>query len=144
MFRNKAFNIALLAIIAVVLLGILGLVGYKMLWKPTGTEPDVPSAKELLNSQFDIGKMTTNLAGASLIQCSVAIQGDSTKMKTELEERKVQVRDVINSVLHKTTPADLEKADGLELLKVKLIGELNKVMLEGKVTNVYISDIVVQ
>ncbi|KEO82939.1 flagellar basal body-associated FliL family protein [Tumebacillus flagellatus] len=107
-------------------------------------EPKVPSAKELLASQFDIGKMTTNLAGNSLIQATISIQGDSSKMKTELEERKVQVRDIINAVLHKTTQADLEKAEGIELLKVNLIGELNKVMLEGKVTNVYISDIVVQ
>lgn len=144
MFRNKAFNIVLLTIIAVVLLAILGLVGYKMFWHKDGNEPVVPTAKELLDSQFDIGKITTNLAGSSLIQASVSIQGDSSKMKKELEERKVQVRDIINSVLHKTTQADLEKADGLELLKVKLTGELNKVMLEGKVTNVYISDIVVQ
>ncbi|PWK12704.1 flagellar basal body-associated FliL family protein [Tumebacillus permanentifrigoris] len=144
MFRNKAFNIALLTIIAVVLIGILGLVGYKMFWKTDGAEPEVPTAKELLASQFEIGKMTTNLAGNALIQATISVQGDSTKMKTELEERKVQVKDVVNSVLHKTTPADLEKAEGIELLKVKLIGELNKVMLEGKVTNVYISDIVVQ
>ncbi|MBL0388919.1 flagellar basal body-associated FliL family protein [Tumebacillus sp. ITR2] len=115
-----------------------------MLGSKSADEPDVPTATELLDSQFDIGKMTTNLAGSSLIQATISVQGDSKKMKTELEERKVQVRDIINSVLHQTTQADLEKADGIELLKVKLMGELNKVMLEGKVTNLYISDIVVQ
>jgi flagellar protein FliL len=144
MFRNKAFNIVLLIVIAVVLFAILGLVGYNMFFKKDAHEVTVPTATELLESQLDIGKMTTNLAGNSLIQASFTIQGDSADLKHELEQRKLQVKDVINGVLHKTTQADLEKAEGLELLKVQLIGELNKVMHEGKVTNVYISDIVVQ
>lgn len=144
MFRNKMFNIALLVIIALALLGIVGIVAYKTFAVAGPEEPKVPTATELKESQIDLGKMTTNLAGNSLIQANIAIQGDSTDAKKEIEERKIQVKSIVNGVLHTTTQADIEKPDGLERLVLRIVGELNKVMLEGKVTNVYISDIVVQ
>jgi flagellar FliL protein len=145
MFRNKLLNIVLIMIIAVALLGIVGIVAYKTVIVPAaGQEEDVPSAKELLESQFEVGKMTTNLAGDALIQATISIQGDSAEAKEELEQRKAQIKDIINTVLHTTTQADIEKPDGFQQLKVRLVEEMNKVMLEGKVTNIYISDIVVQ
>jgi len=144
MFRNKMFNIALLVIIALALLGIVGVVAYKTFAVTGSDEPEIPTAKELQASQMDLGKMTTNLAGNSLIQANIAIQGDSEKAKVEIETRKLQVKAIVNGVLHTTTQADIEKPDGLERLVLRIVGELNKVMLEGKVTNVYISDIVVQ
>jgi flagellar FliL protein len=138
------FNIALLVIIALALLGIVGIVAYKTFAVTGPDEPEIPTAKELQASQIDLGKMTTNLAGNSLIQANIAIQGDSTEAKEEIEIRKIQVKAIVNGVLHTTTQADIEKPDGLERLVLRIVGELNKVMLEGKVTNVYISDIVVQ
>ena len=144
MFRNKALNIALIVIIAVALLGIVGIVAWKTVLAPASNEPEVPTAKELVESQFELGKMVTNLAGNALIQATISVQGDGKDMKTELEERKAQVKDIINGVLHTTTQADIEKPDGYERLKLRIVGELNKVMLEGKVTNIYLSDIVVQ
>jgi len=145
MFRNKLFNIALILIVAIALLGIVGVVAYKTMLAPAAEgEVELPSPKEMLESQMDLGKMTTNLAGNGLIQANFSVQGDSKDAKTELEERKLQVKDIINAVLHNTTTADVSKGDGLAKLKVRLVDELNKVMTEGKVTNVYISDIVVQ
>lgn len=144
MFRNKVLNIALIVIIAVALLGIVGIVAWKTVLAPTSDEPEVPTAKELVESQFEVGKLVTNLAGNALIQVTISVQGDSADTKVELEERKSQVKDIINSVLHTTTQADLEKPDGYERLKLRIVGELNKVMLEGQVTNIYLSDIVVQ
>jgi flagellar FliL protein len=138
------FNIALLVIIALALLGIVGIVAYKTFAVTGPEEPEIPTAEELQVSQIDLGKMTTNLAGNSLIQANIAIQGDSEKAKEEIEIRKLQVKAIVNGVLHTTTQADIEKPDGLERLVLRIVGELNKVMLEGKVTNVYISDIVVQ
>jgi len=144
MFRNKAFNIALIVIIAVAMLGIVGIVAYKTFVAGGTPEIELPTAAELQKSQFDVGKMTTNLAGGGLIQATIAVQGDSEEMKAELEARKVQVKDIVNNILHATTLADIEKADGYDTLKQRIIVELNKVMLDGKVTDVYISDIVVQ
>ncbi|MFD2171350.1 flagellar basal body-associated FliL family protein [Tumebacillus lipolyticus] len=144
MFRNKTLNIVLILIIAVALLGIVGIVAYKTFLPAAGQEEVVPSAKELLDSQYEIGKMTTNLAGDALIQATIAIQSDSKAAMKEIEQRKAQIKDIINSTLHTTTQADIEKADGYQKLKVRLVEAMNKVMLEGKVTDVYISDIVVQ
>jgi flagellar FliL protein len=144
MFRNKVFNIALILIVTIALLGIVGVVAYKTMLAPADGEVKPPSSKEMLESQVDLGKMTTNLAGNGLIQANFSIQGDSKEAKKELDERKLQVKDIINAVLHNTTTADISKADGLAKLKMRLVDELNKVMTEGKVTNVYISDIVVQ
>ncbi|HEU4964539.1 MAG TPA: flagellar basal body-associated FliL family protein [Bacilli bacterium] len=149
MFRNKAFNIVMIVIVAIALLGIVGYVGWTTLVAPTlgvqkEAEVEPPAASELLAAQFDIGKMTTNLQGDALIQASFTIQGESEDVKNEVEERKLQIRDILNSVLHQTTQADIQKADGLVSLKARLVEAVNQVMLEGKVTDVLITDIVVQ
>ncbi|ASS75642.1 hypothetical protein CIG75_12010 [Tumebacillus algifaecis] len=146
MFRNKMLNIVLIVVIAVALLGIVGVVVFKTVIVPASgqQEEKVPTAKELKLSQFEFGKMTTNLAGSALIQATFSVQGESVDAMRELEERKAQIKDIINTVLHTTTQADIEKPEGYQLLKVRLINEMNKVMIEGKVTNIYISDIVVQ
>ncbi|MGZ4122599.1 MAG: flagellar basal body-associated FliL family protein [Tumebacillaceae bacterium] len=148
MFRNKAVNILLIVVLSLGLLGTVLFVAYKtVLGSSSSKEASAPkamSSKELAAAQFDLGKITTNLSGDSLIQVSISIQGDDANVKKEIEERKAQVKDIINSILHTTAVADIQKADGYPKLKQRIVSELNKVMQEGKVTDAYLSDIVVQ
>lgn len=145
MFRNKAVNIALLVIIAITLFGIVGFVVYKTYFAAAVSgEVEEPKASELLAAQYEVGKMTTNLQGDALIQAAFTLQGESEDVKKELEERTTQIKYIINKVLHQTTQADIQKPDGLEMLEASLVDAINQVMKEGKVTNVYMSDIVVQ
>jgi flagellar protein FliL len=147
MFRNKAVNIILIVVLSLGLLGTVLFVAYKTMLAPTSKTASAPKAmsgKDMAASQYDLGKITTNLQGDSLIQVSISIQGDNANVKKEIEERKAQVKDIINSILHTTASSDIQKADGYQNLKQRIVTNLNKVMQEGKVTDAFLSDIVVQ
>lgn len=147
MFRNKAVNIILIVVLSLALLGTVLFFAYKLVLAPSskGTSaPKAMSASDMVAAQYDLGKITTNLQGDSLIQVSISIQGDNANVKKEIEERKAQVKDIINTILHNTSSADISKADGYPILKQRIVTELNKVMQEGKVTDAFLSDIVVQ
>lgn len=88
--------------------------------------------------------MTTNLAGGSVIQLTVSLQGDSAKTREELELRKVQVQDAVNDILHNWKREDLEKPQGQEKLKADILKRVNEILRDGRVVQVYLPSIIVQ
>lgn len=146
MFQNKLFNIALIIIISIAMLGAVAIVGFRYMESTTQAAKlnKPPTAEKLAQSQFVVDKITTNLSGSSLIQLGITLQVDSTKGVAELGLRKVQVKNTINEILHSTTQVDIEKDGGYRLLEAKIIEGINKYMQDGKVTAVYITDIVIQ
>lgn len=127
------------------MLGVVTLVGFQYLGKSAAhAGPKVPTAQELADSQFVLEKMTTNLAGSSLIQLGVTLQLDSTKSKDELALRKTQVKDSVNKILHSTTQVDIQNDKEFQKLGNQIKDSINQFLQKGKVTNVYITDLVVQ
>lgn len=143
MFQNKLFNIGLIIMISISLLGVAAVVGFKYVTTTSAT-PKTPTADELAKGQFVVDKITTNLSGMSLIQVGFTVQADSDKTKAELDLRKSQVKDAINTILHKTTKVDLEKPEGLNLLKENVRKKIQSMLSHGQILDVYISDIVIQ
>lgn len=144
MFRNKTINIVLIVVLSLVLLGTVLFVAYETVLAPKSSGPKVMSAAELAAAQYDLGKTVTNLQGDSLIQVSISLQGNNANLKKELDDRKAQVMDIINQILHTTSAQDIQKPDGYKVLKQRIVTELNKVLQQGKLTDAYLSDIVVQ
>ncbi|MBX6394175.1 MAG: flagellar basal body-associated FliL family protein [Alicyclobacillaceae bacterium] len=108
------------------------------------TSSGPPSAAELAKARYDLPQMTTNLAGGSVIQLTVSLQGDSAKTREELELRKVQVQDAVNDILHNWKREDLEKPQGQEKLKADILKRVNEILRDGRVVQVYLPSIIVQ
>jgi flagellar FliL protein len=142
-FKNKMVNLAL--IITLLLTLFAGVITYFYMKKTAnGNGTSGLSAKDLAATQYTLDKMTTNLQGASFVQIALTLQTDSKDARDELEARKIQVKDAVNEILHITSKADLDKPDGHARLKKEVMDRVNKFMTKGKVTDVYITDIVVQ
>ncbi|MDB5084652.1 MAG: hypothetical protein JWN30_1538 [Bacilli bacterium] len=144
--QNKLLNYGLMIVVAIAVLGIGGTVLYLYMGN-TGTaaaaKVHVPSAQETAASQYTMEKFTANLAGGGIIQVQFTLQADNTKTKSELDIRKEQVRNAINSILLNTSQSDLQKAGGYDKLKQRIVDQVNQLLSSGKVTDALYSSIVV-
>ncbi|UOF89365.1 flagellar basal body-associated FliL family protein [Fodinisporobacter ferrooxydans] len=143
--KNKLVKTMILILLIITVLAVGIVFGYVYFFKSPGVnKPHVPTAAEMSAAQYALPQITTNLQGGSIIQVTITLQADSSKAKDELDKRKAQVMDTINGLLHDMTKVDLEKPDGLNLLKKKIIQSINSYMSDGKVTDVYYANPIIQ
>ncbi|PTR48685.1 flagellar basal body-associated protein FliL [Geobacillus thermodenitrificans] len=129
-------------VIMLAIIALAGTVALVMVMKMAGGEKQgEPSADELAESSIDIPEMTTNLADGRYIKISFKIQTDSDKGKEEAEKRDFQIKDVIIERLSEMKAADFKGKEGMTALKERLKQDINALMQEGKVENVYITSL---
>ncbi|MGG2972610.1 flagellar basal body-associated protein FliL [Geobacillus stearothermophilus] len=139
---NKVLKTMVIVLAVIALAGTAALVAVMNL---TGKEKqEAPSADELADSSIDIPEMTTNLADGRYIKISFKIQTDSDKGKEEAEKRDFQIKDVIIEQLSEMKAADFKGKEGMAALKEQLKQQINALMQEGKVENVYITSFILQ
>ncbi|ASS88458.1 flagellar basal body-associated protein FliL [Geobacillus lituanicus] len=139
---NKVLKTMVIVLAVIALTGTAALVAVMNL---TGKEKqEAPSADELADSSIDIPEMTTNLADGRYIKISFKIQTDSDKGKEEAEKRDFQIKDAIIEQLSEMKAADFKGKEGLTALKERLKREINGLMQEGRVENVYITSFILQ
>jgi flagellar protein FliL len=143
--KNKPFRLTLIVSIVFILLAGIAFLSITYLNKSANAnQASALSAKDLAATQYTLDKITTNLQGASFVQIGLTLQTDSKDARDELEQRKIQVKDAVNEILHTTTKVDLDKPDGHVKLKKEIMNRVNRFMTKGRVTDVYITEIVVQ
>ncbi|MFK2825003.1 flagellar basal body-associated protein FliL [Bacillus sp. B190/17] len=103
-----------------------------------------PSIDEVIESSVDIPEMTTNLASDEYIRISFKIQTDSKKAKEELTKRDFQAKNIIIEELSEMKSQDLKGKKGKEQLTSQLKDQLNEIMQDGKVLDVYITSYIIQ
>jgi flagellar FliL protein len=141
---SKLVKILVIILLIIVVLGVGVVAGYKFLAKGSTSKPKPPTAAELASEQYALQQITTNLQGGAMIQVTITLQADSGKAKDELDQRKAQVLDTIEGILHNTTQVDLEKSDGMIRLKQKIMQSINTYMQDGRVTDVFYANPIIQ
>lgn len=137
MKNNKLVMIMLIILIAITLVGAVAVV---VVLKMTGEqEAKEPTIDEILEASVDIPEITTNLAGDSFIRISFKIQTDSKKAMEEVTKRDFQVKNIIIHTLSEKTPEQVQGSEGQTQLENELKDQINELMQEGKVEQVYIT-----
>ena len=103
-----------------------------------------PTADEIVKASVEIPEITTNLAGSEYIKISFTIQTDSEKAKEELAKRNFQAENIIITQLSEMKGKELTGKAGKEKLQEAIKNDLNKLMQEGKVEQVYITSLILQ
>lgn len=116
-----------------------------------GPEEAVPRVKkpEPFGFTYDAGTFTVNLTDQRgvmprFMRTGVVIAAKDAKVISELETRAPQVRDTIISQLRGRSAAEVLASDGMEVLRQDVIDALNDILGDGKVSDVYFTDFVVQ
>jgi len=121
----------------------IGIVMYlKKSSKPHVVKP--LSATQARKLQVDFPQMTTNLKDSGLIQFAITLQANDSKTKTELNDMQPAIQNVVNLKMKDFTPDQLKSSSGLANLESSLKVSINSILPEGNITEVYLSDEIVQ
>lgn len=100
--------------------------------------------KEAAALQVTLPQMTTNLNSSGLIQFTLTLQADSQSTKQELTLMQNQVSDAINETMRQFTSTQLRDDQGINALKSAIVSKINAMLQTGRVTSVYLSQVLVQ
>lgn len=132
----------LIIMVAITFISVVALV---VIMKFTGNEETKePTADEIVESSVDIPEITTNLADERFIKVTFKLQTDSEKAKEEAEKRNFQIQNIIIEELSEMKAEDFNGKQGKVALRNRLKEEMNKLMQEGKIVQVYITSFIIQ
>ncbi|MBF4499949.1 flagellar basal body-associated protein FliL [Savagea sp. SN6] len=143
MKNNKGLMMILIALVMVVLIGVVGIVLWLNFSKGDAA-PKEPSIDEVVEQTVEFEEITTNLNARQFIRISLTIETDSKKAAEELEKRKFQVNSKVIKELSEMSPEDFEGKAGKQAFEETIKAQINPLMQEGEVTQVYIVSYIIQ
>lgn len=143
MKNNKLLTVMLIILVSITLIGVVIFVLLTQFNKQTATSNE-PSIDEIVESSVDVTEITTNLADNRIIMLSLKIQTDSKEAAEELTKRDFQTKNLVITQLSELTEEDLKGKDGKTTFESSLKSQLNEVMQEGEVQQVYITSYIIQ
>lgn len=78
------------------------------------------------------------------LKVNVTLEVSNEKVQQELTARIPQVRDLIINILSRNTKEKIDEKEGKELIRSEIIKTINSHLVQGKVTNLFFQDFVVQ
>lgn len=103
-----------------------------------------PTIDEVIEASVDVSEIATNLADKSYIKIELKIQTDSKESAEELLKREFQTKNILIQELSELKKSDLEGKSGKTLLLDNLKVEINNILNDGEVTQIYITSYIVQ
>lgn len=141
--KNKVLTIMLIMLVAIALVGVLAVFVINKMNDTSGVNKQ-PTIDEIVAASTDIPEITTNLAGNEYIKITFTIQTDSKKAKDELDKRSFQAKNIIITDLSEMKGEELTGKAGKEKLQETIKKDINQIMQEGKVEQVYITSLILQ
>ena len=141
--KNKVLTISLIVLVCITLVGVVALILVMQLNKGDNTSKE-PTIDEIIESSVDIAEITTNLAGKQFIRITLKIQTDNKKAAVELAKREFQVQNLVIQELSEMEAKDLDGKAGKLAFEASLKSQLNPLMQEGEVEQVYIVSYIIQ
>jgi flagellar basal body-associated protein FliL len=90
---------------------------------------------------------TVNLSDGAqrrYLKVTMALGYEEKKLAKELEQRSVQIRDLIIEVLRNRSADDVENGKGTTALRTDLIAKINEILSKGTIKEIYFTDFLVQ
>lgn len=144
MRMNKKFlNILLIIISSISVIGITAILVINNYLSNDDKEKK-KTIDDVVASTVEVPQITTNLATGNIVQLTMKMEANDKKGKEELEKREFQVRDIVISVLANMKASELEGENGMKLLKERVKNNVNELMQEGKVKEIYITSFILQ
>lgn len=143
MKNNKLLTVMLIILVSITLIGVVFFVLLTQFNKQTTTAEE-PSIDEIIEASVDVTEITTNLADDSVIMLSLKIQTNSKDAAEELTKRDFQTKNLVITQLSEMTEEDLKGKNGKVTLESTLKSQLNELMQEGEIKQVYITSYIIQ
>ncbi|WP_280768974.1 flagellar basal body-associated protein FliL [Salipaludibacillus daqingensis] len=143
MFQNRLINIMLIILVALTLIGVIALVLYTQVFQEAEAEGE-PTIDQVLERSVETEEITTNLLSNHIIRSQFVFQLENEGAKQELEKRNFQIENIIIQQLSDMRDADFQGSEGIKELEGRIRSEVNQIMQEGQVVQVYMNQRVIQ
>lgn len=151
MAENGKMNYKMLALIVVLVIIITGVASFTFFtyFSVSSNEEDGENKIEKvedIRSTYQLGNFTVNISNnnkISFVRATLVFELEDKEMVEELEKRKAQIRDRVISTLRAQNQEILEEP-GADTIKRIMKDKINKILISGKVTNVWFTELVVQ
>lgn len=132
----------LIVLLLVLLIGAISFTGYIFLTKDKDAEEKI-----IIENVYDLGTFSVNLADEERMRyakVSISLGYDSEiEMEPVLTQNDKKLKDFVNGKLMSKKSEEL-KSDGIPVLKKEILDGINKLLVDQKILNVYITEVLVQ
>lgn len=145
---NKLLIILLVLIIAI-LISVSAFFSYYFFVKPGASTQNTNSSKNIAEKTLALGEFIVNLADENetkYLKTEVYLAYSDTeakKIEKEVNNKMPQIKEKISVTLGKKTSENFN-AQYLDKIKKELTDQINTLLDEGKITNVYLNDFIIQ
>jgi len=151
MAEEGQMNYKILALIVVLVIIITGVASFTFFtyFSVSGDEENKNNkvkTVEDIRSTYKVGDFTVNISNnnqMNFVRASVVFELENAEMTKELDKRSSQVRDKIISTLRAQNQEILEEP-GATTIKGIVKDKVNEILISGKITNVWFTELVVQ
>jgi flagellar protein FliL len=135
----------IILVVAVAVLAGGGFFAYLKFFKKPQTEPKKPVVEQTVIQEM--GTYLVNLAdpgGKRYLKITMQFELTNAKVSQELARRTVEIRDKIIMLLSSKEYEEIGNPTGKMTLKKELINQLNRVLQDGQVKEIYFTEFLVQ
>lgn len=151
MAEEGQMNYKMLALIVVLVIIITGVASFTFFtyFSVSGDEEnnenEITSVEDI-RPTYSVGNFTVNISNnnqISFVRASVVFELENSEMTEELDKRSSQIRDRIISTLRAQNQEILEEP-GADTIKQIVKDKVNEILISGRITNVWFTELVVQ
>ncbi|KMY46483.1 hypothetical protein AC622_12835 [Bacillus sp. FJAT-27916] len=102
------------------------------------------SIEQVIKHSVEVPEITTNLNDDTLIQISFMIETDGKKAREELEKREFQIKDIVINELSEIDADQLKGKKAKQDLEDKLTEQIDGLMQEGRIVQIYTTSSILQ
>lgn len=139
-------KLLLLLIIGVVIIILAGsVIAVLSTLKGGGEKAKEKSSKEMVI--YSMEPVVVNLfdpTGKRYLQVSFSFELRDKKLEEEIKNNEPKIRDIIISILSTKTPEDVLQPEAKDLIKAELLQKINSAMGEEVISNIYITQYIVE
>lgn len=158
--QQKGKGKVIIIIIVVLLVLLAGLVAVFFYTTKTGESSEAtPQSEQVLATNesnakylrigpvFQLDQFIVNLlsqGGRRYLKVNIGLEMTTIKLESELNAKRAPIRDIIIEILTSKSPEDISTTRGKEKLKEEIVQRLNEILVDGKIRNVFLTDMAIQ
>ncbi|PUU94681.1 MULTISPECIES: flagellar basal body-associated protein FliL [Halanaerobium] len=150
MAEEGQMNFKMLALIIVLVIIITGVASftfftYFSVSSDEDNKDEIQSVEDI-RPTYNAGSYTVNISNnnqINFVRATLVFELENAELKKELEKRKPQIRDRVISTLRAQNKEILEEP-GSDTIKGIIKEKINGLLISGKITNVWFTELVVQ
>lgn len=151
MAENGKMNYKMLALIVVLVIVITGVASFTFFTYFSVSSNEQDGDQKIKNVEdirptYQLGNFTVNISNnnrINFVRATLVLELENKKIVEELEKRQAQIRDRIISTLRAQNENILGEP-GAETIKKIMKDKINQILISGRVTNVWFTELVVQ